>query len=88
MECKVSDVYRVLDEIAPFATQMDFDNAGLLLGHPENRVDCIYGAGRDERRCGRGTRAGAQLIVTHHPVVFPAVKRLVETNRKRATFAR
>ncbi len=80
MECKVSDVYRVLDEIAPFATQMDFDNAGLLLGHPENRVDCILTAlDATSGVVEEAKRAGAQLIVTHHPVFFRPVKRLVET---------
>ena len=28
----VTDIYRHLDEVAPFSLQMDFDNAGFLIG--------------------------------------------------------
>ena len=81
MECKVSDIYRILDEIAPFDTQMDFDNAGLLLGDPEAPVRCILTAlDLTSGVAEEARRVGAQLLVTHHPVFFRPVKRLVETD--------
>ena len=81
MECKVSDIYRILDEIAPFDTQMDFDNAGLLLGDPEAPVRCILTAlDLTSSVAEEARRVGAQLLVTHHPVFFRPVKRLVETD--------
>lgn len=81
MECKVSDIYRILDEIAPFDTQMDFDNAGQLLGDPEAPVRCILTAlDLTSGVAEEARRVGAQLLVTHHPVFFRPVKRLVETD--------
>lgn len=81
MACKVSDVYSILNEIAPFDTQMDFDNAGLLLGHPDAPVECILTAlDATSGVVEEAKRVGAQLLVTHHPVFFRPVKRLVETD--------
>ena len=34
----VKDVYAAVDQIAPFAAQMDFDNAGFLVGRGEQQV--------------------------------------------------
>ena len=35
---EVRDIYRFLDEIAPFDTQEDFDNAGFLVGRGDREV--------------------------------------------------
>ena len=35
---QVKDIYNYIDSIAPFATQMDFDNAGLLVGRGSTEV--------------------------------------------------
>ena len=37
----VRDVYDYLDTLAPFSTQMDFDNSGLLVGDPSRAVQKI-----------------------------------------------
>ena len=34
----VKDIYHILDQYAPFATQMGFDNAGFLVGRAETEV--------------------------------------------------
>ena len=65
---------------APFETQLDFDNAGLLLGSPDRPVTRIVTALEVcEGVVREAVAAGAQLLVTHHPVFFQPVKRLVET---------
>ena len=38
MAAAIIDVYRALDQWAPFDTQMDFDNAGFLVGRGEREV--------------------------------------------------
>ena len=35
----VGEIYRFIDEIAPFHTAMDFDNVGLLVGDEKQAVD-------------------------------------------------
>lgn len=73
----VQDVVRWIDSFAPFDTQEDFDNCGLLLGDPRQTVrkvlfalDSTPGAARE------AARIGADLIVTHHPLMFTAAKQL------------
>ena len=77
----VQDVYQMMDHIAPFATQEGFDNAGLLLGDPAMPVQGIHVAlDVAERVLDEAEAAGANLIVTHHPILFSPVKRLVATD--------
>ena len=76
----VQDVYQIIDRMAPFSTQEDFDNAGLLLGDPAMTVRGIHVAlDVTGRVLDEAEAAGANLIVTHHPLMFSAVKRLVTT---------
>ena len=37
----VREIYSYVDRLAPFATQMDFDNAGFLVGRGERRADRV-----------------------------------------------
>jgi dinuclear metal center YbgI/SA1388 family protein len=77
----VAAVIDYLERFAPPALAAEWDNVGLLLGErgaevrriltcltvtPESAAEAIDG--------------GAQLIVTHHPILFRAVKRLTDTN--------
>ncbi len=71
----VADIYKFIDTLAPFSTAEDFDNVGLLVGdgtqsvtHVVVALDCTpevlaFAAGQ-----------GAQLVVTHHPVIFDPLK--------------
>lgn len=71
----VKDIYEYLDTIAPFALQMDFDNAGFLVGRGEARVDAVLVSLDITRDVILEAEAlGAQLIVSHHPVIFHPVK--------------
>ena len=36
------DIYDMIDALAPFSTQMDFDNSGLLAGHPDREITGIH----------------------------------------------
>ena len=67
----VGDVYRVIDGYAPFKTQDKFDNAGLLVGSMEAAVDRIEICLDITRQAvEEAAEKGAQLIVSHHPVIF------------------
>ena len=67
----VGDVYRLIDEFAPFSTQDKFDNAGLLVGSMEDEADRIEVCLDITRQAvEEATAKGAQLIVSHHPVIF------------------
>lgn len=75
----VTDIYAALDEWAPFAIQMDFDNAGFLVGRGDREVQRILVAlDITEEVAEEAGRMGAQLIVSHHPVIFHPVKSVTD----------
>lgn len=74
----VGDVYDFLDTFAPFATQLGFDNSGLLVGSREREVrhiGVVLDITPDAVDFAREN--GIDLIVSHHPVIFHPLKRLV-----------
>ncbi len=77
----VGQVYGIINERAPFETQAAFDNSGLLLGHPDREVHGILLAlDVTNAVIDQAMEQGADLIVTHHPLMFSPIKRLVETD--------
>ena len=71
----VSDVSSWLDRFAPRHFAESWDNVGLLWGDPASPADrvmtclTVTSATADEAIAG-----GAGLIVSHHPILFKAVK--------------
>ena len=88
MKPKVSDIVSIVNEFAPFEKALDYDNVGLLVGHPDWAVDTALvaldltmGAVEEAKACG------AQLILTHHPVMFNGRKHLREDDAEGAAIA-
>lgn len=67
----VGEVYRYIDSRAPFSLQDSFDNSGLLVGSMAATVTkiavCLDITGKT---AGEAAMQGAELIVSHHPVIF------------------
>lgn len=73
----VKQIYEALDAFAPFQTQMDFDNAGFLVGRGEAAVAKILVALDITLPVVMEARnLGANLIVSHHPVIFHPARSL------------
>ena len=73
----VREIYNFIDEIAPFNTQMDFDNAGLLVGGMDekvNKIGVVLDITPDAVEYAKNE--GIDLIVAHHPVIFAPLKSL------------
>jgi putative NIF3 family GTP cyclohydrolase 1 type 2 len=77
----VRDLYKLMDEKAPFSMQESWDSSGLLVGRwdaPVERVllslDITPGviAEAKERGCG--------LILSHHPVIFGGTKAVTDAD--------
>ncbi len=71
----VLDVFKFLDKLYPTSTACEFDNVGLLVGNSGDDVkgilvalDCTVSA------VDTAIKKGANLIVTHHPVIFNGIK--------------
>ena len=86
---KISDVYAWIDSVAPFSAQAEFDNSGLLVGNPDREITGIHFAlDVTHRVLDEAGAAGANLIVTHHPLMFRPVQRLTETDYEGALLCR
>lgn len=71
----VKEIYEYLDTKCPFSLQMDFDNAGFLVGRDEQVVTQVLVAlDITEDVIAEAKELGAELIVTHHPVIFHPVR--------------
>jgi len=75
----VKDVYRFLDEIAPFSMQEDFDNAGFLVGRNGAEVKRVLVAlDITEAVVQEAQAEDCQLIVSHHPIIFHPAKSMTD----------
>lgn len=78
---KVKDIYHYINEIAPFDTALSYDNCGILLGNPDREVTkCLICLDVTEAVLEEAVQSGAQLIVSHHPVIFHPVKRILDSS--------
>lgn len=73
----VSDIAEVIEEIAPAELQEEWDNSGLLIGF-ENKpvVKLLTCLEVNEAVVEEAVRVGADMIVSHHPLIFHGVKAL------------
>ena len=79
MAITVQDVYHFLQEKAPFELQMDFDNAGFLVGRASSPVHRILVAlDITEAVIQEAVELSAQLIVAHHPVIWGGAKSVTD----------
>lgn len=71
----VIEIARYLDARVPFSTKLDFDNVGLLAGEPEKQVSRVLcGLDITDDVIEEAVELGADLIVSHHPLIFNALK--------------
>lgn len=69
----VKDILSFLETLAPANLKMEWDNVGLLCGSKNTEVTKILVAlDPFEGVCKEAADIGAQLIVTHHPLIFRA----------------
>ena len=75
----VREIYQYLDGLAPFSLQMDFDNAGFLVGRGDRTVDkVLVSLDITEEVVAEAAQLGCQLIVSHHPVIFFPAKSVTD----------
>lgn len=71
----VRDFYNYLDEIAPFSAAEKWDNSGLLVGSFEKEVERVAVVlDLNKETLDQAISLEADLIITHHPVIFKAQK--------------
>ena len=76
---KVSDILKYVEQLAPREMKMDWDNVGLLCGDMDQEVTKILVAlDPFEDVCREAQEVGAQLVLTHHPLIFHPCKSVTE----------
>ena len=69
----VNDILNYMNTLAPASMKMDWDNVGLLCGSRGKEVKKVLVAlDPFESVCREAAQMGADLIVTHHPLIFRA----------------
>jgi len=72
---KLKEIYEFIDTIAPFDSQLSFDNAGFLVGDKnEELTSAVVTLDVTDGAIEYARSVGANLIISHHPVIFEAVK--------------
>ena len=75
----VHEILAFLETLAPRAMKMDWDNVGLLCGSKKQTVTKVLVAlDPFEGVCEEAAAWGADLMVTHHPLIFQALKSITD----------
>ncbi|GAB4377589.1 MAG: Nif3-like dinuclear metal center hexameric protein [Salibacteraceae bacterium] len=72
---KISDLIGVLESFAPRAWQENYDNSGLLFGDPDREIDsALVSLDCTEEVIEEAIDKKCGLVISHHPILFNAVK--------------
>ncbi|MCH5296871.1 MAG: Nif3-like dinuclear metal center hexameric protein [Ruminococcus sp.] len=73
----INDIMKYFETFAPLATQMEFDNSGLLVGDKETAVtNVLVALDITEDVVLEAEKIGCELIISHHPVIFNPIKHM------------
>lgn len=77
----VGDIYRFIDEIAPFSGQQSYDNSGICAGSRDMPVSRVLTAlDITGAVVGEAAKKGCELVLSHHPVIFRPLRTLSPDN--------
>ncbi|MCH5190876.1 MAG: Nif3-like dinuclear metal center hexameric protein [Oscillospiraceae bacterium] len=67
----VKDIYNFIDGFAPFDTAEEWDNAGLLIGDADKKIEKIlFALDITSDIIEQAAKQNVDLIITHHPIIF------------------
>lgn len=78
---KIREITDAIEAFAPLAWQEDYDNAGLIVGRPDDEVhSALLAVDVTEEVLDEAEEKGCEMVITHHPIVFHALKRFNSAN--------
>lgn len=76
---KCSEIFEYLTKLYPLELAMDWDNSGLLLGRSDKEIKNVLVVLDITNEVLEYTQAkDIDLIVSHHPIIFSALKRVTD----------
>lgn len=73
---KIREIADCIERFAPLRLQESYDNSGLVVGRPDDEVRrALIAVDVTDEVLDEALREGCDLIVTHHPLLFHALKR-------------
>ena len=73
----LNDIITQLQMAAPEDFAQDWDNVGLLVGDRKQDIQKIFIAlDANETAIAQAKAVGAQLLLTHHPLIFSPLKKV------------
>ena len=74
----VNDIFDYLNSLYPVSTACDFDNPGILVGDKYAEVRrAVISLDCTDSAIDKAVENGCQLIITHHPVIFEPLKKVL-----------
>ena len=82
MKMKAIDLVRPIEEMAPLYEQEKWDNCGFSVGDPRAEVSkALVALDCTEAVVDEAIECGADIIITHHPLIFGGVKKISPQNQ-------
>jgi dinuclear metal center YbgI/SA1388 family protein len=82
----LSDIVGFFENLAPSSLQESYDNSGLQTGDPLQTVKAaLLTIDITEKVIDEAVSKGANLIISHHPLIFGGIKRLTGSNATERT---
>lgn len=79
----VKEIIDVIESVIPPELQESWDNSGSQIVFADNEVrKILLSIDIDERVVEEAVKTGAEMIITHHPMFFTAVKSIDDTSSK------
>ena len=83
MSIKCSEIISIMEDIAPLYLGYEWDNYGLLIGDENFNINSILvSLDVNEEVLKEAINKGANLIISHHPVIFSPLKSINRNNPK------
>ena len=73
----LSDFIKMQEAIAPPELALDYDNVGLLIGTTRNIRKVLVALDCTVEVASEAAASGADLVLTHHPLFFHGIKRIL-----------
>lgn len=83
---RISEIIDAIEQLAPTAYQESYDNSGLICGDRDlTATGALLSLDCTEEVIAEAIETGCNLVISHHPILFSAIKRLTPSSHVERT---